>query len=166
MKLKLYQLEKSLKLLLASFVFALSVGVAIGLAFLYYTTNYTPEGTITRFNGSQTVDEFEIPEQYPKPVSELLITTHNHIIGFSLIFISLGIIFYFNSIIAGWWKMFFMIEPFVSTVISFGAIWGIRYIDPAFVYVTVISAVLIYISYGVMAGVTLYELLFKKDTAQ
>lgn len=159
----LYQFESGLKLFFIAFVIALSIGVAIGLAYLYYTTSYTPEGTVTRFSGSTVTEEFDIPENYPKPISEMLITTHNHVIAFSLIFIALGAVFYFNSIIKGFWKRFLMIEPFFSTVISFGAIWGVRYIHSSFVYITVISAILIYISFAVMVFVILYELIFKKD---
>lgn len=165
MNVYLYQLDNVIKKFLTGFLIALTLGVLVGLTYLWYTTDYTPKGTVERFNGSissDTGDEFAIPENYPKPVSELLVTTHNHIITFSLIFLALGSIFFFNSIISGWWKTFFLIEPFVSTVVSFSTIWGIRFIHSSFVYVTIISAVLIYSSFFIMSFICLYELNLKK----
>ena len=167
MKKSLYQLDKNLKNFLAVYILVLTCGVMTGLTFLHYTTELAPEGAIKRFNGNMLnnlEEEFNIPENYPKPISEMLITTHNHIIGFSLIFISLGLIFYFNSIVTGFWKMFLMIEPLVSTVVSFASIWGMRYIDQNFVYLTVISGTLIYLSYFAMSGISFYELIFKKES--
>ncbi|MFO7444740.1 MAG: hypothetical protein R6W90_00160 [Ignavibacteriaceae bacterium] len=166
MNISLYQLDGGLKKFLGTFIITLSVGIALGLVYLNYTTDFSPDEAVSRFRGSEEIkpaDEFDIPEDYARPVSELLITTHNHVIGFSFIFFLTGVIFYFNSVITGTWKMFFLIEPLVSTVISFGSIWGMRFIHPSFVYLTVASSTLIYLSYLVMASVILYELFFKKS---
>ncbi|RPI65374.1 MAG: hypothetical protein EHM44_00725 [Ignavibacteriales bacterium] len=161
---KLFQLDIQIKQFLFTFIITLSFGVLIGLSYLYYTTNYIPSTAIERINGSEinSSDEFNIPEQYPKPVSELLITTHNHIIAFSFIFFFTGGIFYYNSIIVGRIKQLMIIEPFISTIISFSSIWGMRYIHPGFVYVTAISSSLIYISFFMMVSIIIYELKFKK----
>ncbi|PIW69381.1 MAG: hypothetical protein COW08_07455 [Ignavibacteriales bacterium CG12_big_fil_rev_8_21_14_0_65_30_8] len=165
MKIKLYQLEKSLKLFIAVFVIVLSVGVIMGLTYLSQTTKYSPNKAIERFKGSQVnknVDVLEIPDSYPKPISEMLITTHNHIIGFSLILFAVGFIFYFNSIISGSLKLFLMIEPLISTIITFGSIWGMRYLSEVFVYFAAISSILLYLSLFTMVVIILFELLFKK----
>ncbi len=165
MNLKLYQLESSLKKFLTVFVLVLTIGVMVGLTYLSQTTGYSPQKAIERFNGSQvdiSKDILDIPETYPKPFSEMLITTHNHIIAFSLIFFALGIIFYFNSVLTGFWKLFFMIEPLISTIFTFGSIWGMRFIHPAFVYLAAISSVLLYLSFFTMVSIILYELIFKE----
>jgi len=166
MNIKLYQLEKSLKIFLSVFVIVLSLGVLTGLTYLSQTTSYSTEKAIERFNGSQINAEEEImdiPESYPKPISEMLMTTHNHIIGFALIFFATGLIFYFNSVIYGFWKLFLMIEPLVSTIVTFGSIWGMRYISVDFVYLAAFSSSLIYLSFFTMTGIIFYELVFKKD---
>jgi hypothetical protein len=124
----------------------------------------TSNGTVERYNGSKVnPDDFEIAEKYPKPISEMLLTTHNHVITFSLIFTAIGLIFYFNSIIGGFWKDFLILEPLISTIITFSSIWGIRYIHESFVYITIVSAVLMYISFYLMSVVLLYELGFKRN---
>lgn len=162
----LFQLEKQFKLLLSAFLVTLSFGVVIGLSYLYYTTNYSPNEAVLRYNGSDILNkennEFEIPEYYPKPVSEILVTTHNHVITFSFIFIFVTTIFYFTSIVKGWIRKFLLIEPFISIIISFGALWAMRFLHPSFVYVTVISSTIFYLSFFIMVGIILYELNFKK----
>ena len=128
------------------------------------TTSLSPEGAAERFRGSEELleDDFDIKENYPKSLSEMLMTTHNHVIGFSFIFFTAGLIFYFNSTIKGFWKNFLLIEPFVSIILSFGSIWLMRFIDKSFVYVTIISAVIMYLSYFVMVAVSVYDLKIKK----
>jgi hypothetical protein len=162
----LFQLEKKFKSFLLAFVLALTFGVVTGLIYLYYTTEYKPGEAIKRYNGSEIMnleEAMDIPEYYPKPISELLITTHTHVITFSFIFLCLGGIFYFNSIITGFFKQFLIIEPFVSTIISFSSLWAMRFVHPAFVYLTALSSTLIYLSYLIMVFVVLYELSLKKN---
>ncbi len=165
MNIKLHQLPKDYKIFLAAFIILLTFAVLTGLAFLYHTTNYEPNSAVEHFNGSEPTkdSDFEIPEKYAKPVSELLITTHNHFFGFAFIFLALGTIFYFNSTITGFWKGLLITEPLFSTLFTFGGIWLVRYIHPGFIYLTVISSTLIYLSFALMTGVVLYELLIKKE---
>ncbi len=166
-EIQLYKLPKQLRMFLAAFVFLLSAAVATGLIFLYHNTSYQPEKAVEHYNGTpqNPADEFEIPEKYEKPIGELLITTHNHLFGFSFIFLALGGIFWFNSTLNGFWKGFFMVEPLLSTLFTFGGIWLVRFVHPSFIYLTVLSSTLIYISFLVMAGVSLYELLIKKENS-
>ncbi|MFZ6033222.1 MAG: hypothetical protein ACOYVE_07935 [Melioribacter sp.] len=162
MTLKLKNLDKHLKLFLAIYLFTLTAGVSIGVLFVRHTTHMSTEGVIERFNGSQSGDDFEIKETYPKPVSELIITTHNHILGLSFVFFTVGLIFYFNSVIGGKWKIFFMAEPLISLLVSFGSIWLIRFYNPSFVYLTFISSLLMFASFYVMVSVSFFEICFIK----
>ena len=131
-KIKLHQLPGVIKLLLMLTVLNLTVGVGIGLYYVSNTTHLSPEGTAEQFGGSSVNNNFDIPEKFPKPISELLTTTHNHIISMTFIFFIMGGIFYFNSIITGCWKSFFIAEPFFSILATFGGIWLIRFIHPSF----------------------------------
>lgn len=164
MNIELSKLDKTFKNFITSYLIVLAIGVCVGLAFVNLTTNLSASGAVERFRGSEEPvnENFEIKENYAKSVEEMLMTTHNHIIGFSFIFFTTGLIFYFNSTIKGFWKTFLLIEPFVSIILSFGSIWGIRFIDRGFVYVTVISAILMYVSFFVMVGISIYDLKFKR----
>ncbi|GAB4299273.1 MAG: hypothetical protein Kow0098_25550 [Ignavibacteriaceae bacterium] len=163
MEIKLNELNNSLKRFLTVILIVLSVGVATGLIYLYTTTSYTPEGAATRISGDQRTEEFGIPENFPRPVSELLITTHNHIIGLTLIFIFIGTLFSFNTIINGFWKNFFLIEPPLSVLTTFGSIWGIRFLSTYFAYIAFVSSVLIYTSYFIMVVILLFEINRQKN---
>ncbi len=162
MNFKLYQLPSLLKKLILSLLFPLTFGVCIGLGFLYYTTNYSTEKAIERYNGSFSSGEFEILENYPKTISDIFITTHNHIIGFTLIFYVVGFIFYFSTTLSNGWKYFLLIEPFISIVISFSSLCLMRFVNPIFVSLMAMSSGLIYISYFVMVGIICYEIIFIK----
>ncbi|MCX8104514.1 MAG: hypothetical protein N3D80_01410 [Ignavibacterium album] len=160
--MKIFQFPKQLKFLIASLLLSLTFGVIIGLGFLYYTTSYSTTKAIERYNGSQITNEFEIAENYPKPISEIFITTHNHIIAFTLIFTVVGFIFYFSSIPNNRLKNFLLIEPFISIIISFGSLWLIRFVNENFVYLMAVSSSFIYLSYFTMVSLILYEIFFKK----
>lgn len=162
MNLKLYQFPKQLRILLIVFLVVLTTGVSTGLLHLYLSTNMTTSGAVERYNGSEIEDDFEIPENYPISVEQLLITTHSHVIMLSIIFFLSAFIFYFNSIIQGKWKMFLMIEPIISVLFSFGGIWLLRFVDGSFVLLSAVSAVIMYLSFYFMMLIILYELLFKK----
>ena len=161
-KIKLYQLPRAIKLLLMLTVMNLTVGVGIGLYYVSNTTHLSPEGTAEQFRGSSVDNNFDIPEKFPKPISELLTTTHNHIISMTFIFFIMGGIFYFNSIITGCWKSFFIAEPFFSILATFGGIWLIRFIHSSFSYLVMVSGILMYVSFFIMAGTIIYELSHKK----
>lgn len=162
MSMKIFQFPKQLKFLIASLLLSLTFGVIIGLGFLYYTTSYSTTKAIERYNGSQLTNEFEIAENYPKPISEIFITTHNHIIAFTLIFTVVGFIFYFSSTPNSRLKNFLLIEPFISIIISFGSLWLIRFVNENFIYLMAVSSSLIYLSYFTMVSLILYEIFFKK----
>lgn len=164
MSIVLSNLDKPLKNFLTAYLLILTIGVCVGLTFVNQTTNLSPSGAVERFRGSENTGEedFEIVENYPKSVSEMLMTTHNHIIGFSFIFFTTGFIFYFNTTVKGFLKNFLLIEPFVSIILSFGSIWGMRFIDKGFVYVTIISAAFMYLSFFSMTAISIYDLKFKK----
>ena len=161
-KISLYQLPKGMKILILLTILNLTIGVGIGLYYVANTTHLSSEGITEQFRGSAVNNNFDIPEKFPKPISELLTTTHNHIISMTFIFFIMGGIFYLNSIITGYWKSFFIAEPFFSILATFGGIWLIRFIHPFFAYLVMVSGVLMYLSFFIMAGTIIYELSRKK----
>ena len=164
MNIKLYQLDKLLKNFIIAFLTLLTIALIVGLLFLMESSNSSVKGTVDRWNGSEVsenTDSFAIAEEYPKQISEMLLTTHNHLFGFAFIFGSIGFIFYFNSIVTGFIKKFLLIEPFISAVVTFGSIWLMRFYNDLFVYLALLSAIVMYLSYFIMYFVCMYELKFK-----
>ena len=158
----LYQLSSRIKMTLFFIILNLLVGVGIGLYYLGDTTYLSIKGTSEHFIGSEVFDEFEIPEKYPKPISQLLTTTHNHILSLTFIFTIIGCIFYLNSIIIGGIKILLIIEPFISVLTTFGGIWLLWFGYPLFIYLIIISGILMYTCFFIMVTIILYELLLKK----
>ncbi len=160
---KLYEFPNKLKLLCFLTVFNITVGVGVGLYYVGYTTQYSSIGTSEHFAGSKVSDDFDIPDKYPKPFSELLNTTHTHVISMTFIFLIIGGIFYFNSIITGSMKTILIIEPFISIIVTFGGIWLVRFIHPGFSYLVILSGILMYLSFIIMASTIFYELSIKSS---
>ena len=158
---RLYELPRKLKLLCFLTIFNLTIGVGVGLYYVGYTTQYSSMGISEHFAGSEVSDDFDIPDKYPKPFSELLNTTHTHVISMTFIFIITGGIFFFNSIITGSIKTFLIVEPFISIIVTFGGIWLVRFIHPGFSYLVILSGILMYLSFFIMAGTIFYELSIK-----
>jgi len=151
-----------IKIIFFCVVINLTAGVSFGLYYIGNTTSFSNKGTYEHYTGSETTDEFDIPEKYPKPISELITTTHNHIISLTFIFIIVGGIFFFSSIITGKAKYFLIIEPFFSILVTFGGIWFIRFGFPFFSYIVIFSGILMYLSFFIMVTSILYELPLKK----
>ena len=160
-KITLHSLDKHLKYLLSSFLLVLGMGIFTGLIYINHTTGMDSKGTIERYNGSEAA-EYEIPESFPKEFESMILMTHEHIIAFSIISILIGLIFSFNSLIKGKLKCFFMLEPFISIIITFGSMWLMRYYHEAFVYALIPSSMLLYFCWYFMIIISIYELNFKK----
>ncbi len=159
--LKLKYLDSTAKTFLAFFLITIQIGILIGIGYIYYTTDLNPEGTIEHYNGSEIIEN-DIPEEFPKPLEGMILTTHAHVNSFAMISLIIGLIFYFNSIISNKFKLFLMIEPFISTIITFSSIWIMRYLNDSFVYLVMISSVLMYLCWSIMIIVSLYEIILKK----
>ena len=82
--LELKNLPQDIKYLLSIFLLSMTLGISTGLAYIYITTNMNTSGITERFNGSEVIDN-QIPENYPKPIENMILTTHNHLINFSFI---------------------------------------------------------------------------------
>ena len=156
------QQSREIRGLIVCFVLALLIGVSIGLIYVATTTSLTPDNTAEHYRGSETNDGFDIPEKYAKTLSGMLLTTHTHVISFSIIFFLLGIHFSMTSMIQGPWKMVLLIEPFASFLLTFLSIWGLRYVSTYFSVTTIFFGVLTYASFYLVSCMILYELLFYK----
>jgi len=147
------------KMLIVAFTICLVVGVSIGLVYIYTTESTSAAGTIEHYRGSDVTGDFDIPDKYPKTFEGMLLTTHTHVIAFAIIFLILGLFWAMNSIVVGWWKLFFLVEPFVSVLITFLSLWGIRYVSDSFSYISMVFGILTYTSFYLMAWIILLDLL-------
>jgi hypothetical protein len=130
-------------------VIALTIGMILGIYFIKLNSGTKPSTIIEHYNGSENTDNFN-EMKMAKPLIQLVLTVHNHIISFVLIFTYVSILFYFVHSIGNRMKRFLMIEPFISILVTFGSMFLIRYIDPNFVFLMIFSSSVMYLSYFVM----------------
>ena len=152
----LQTLDKNLKKILIYYLITLGVGFSLGVLYVYLNSEFSSSGMIEQYLGNN--DEWK--PKLPKTLQDLVSHTHEHITMFSIIFLSLGLIFLYNNTIKGFWKRFLMLEPFVSIIITFGGFFMIRYVTTTFSYIIMISSLLMYICFYVMLIISLYELIF------
>jgi len=165
----LKKLDRPLKLMVLFFTLVLTFGFITGLIYLSTTSGIKPDTVLERYNGSNDVygvdedDDFDIPDHFPKPVADLLVTTHGHVIQFALIYFLIGGLFFFNSRIRGWLRTFLILEPFVSTLVTFAGLWIMRFLSPEFVYLVMLSSILMYICYFIMTTIIILDCFSSSD---
>ena len=166
----LRNINKDLKFVLAFFLITLSIGIFTGLGYIYLTTSMSIDGTVEHYNGlneeelleDDDWDSWDEPVKVGKYVHDMLNITHAHIISFTIINLLISIIFYFNTIIKGLFKRILMFEPFFATIITFSSLWLMRYVNDNFVYIVIISAMIMYCFWYIMIAVCLIDL-FKSE---
>lgn len=130
------------RFLVIIFVLTTTVGFIIGLSFIEKTTHLLPAGIVTHYKGNKS-SELQTGEElkFEKSVNEMLTTTHNHVLGLSFLFLIFGFLYLHTGRIT-FSKKIIAIEPLVSLVVTFGSLWLVRFVHPIFVYLVVLSGVL------------------------
>ena len=165
--MSLKSLDKNIKKIIIYYLITLGVGFSLGVLYVYLNSEFSYPGMIEQYLGNEEQEEMRWDDptyeyKTAKTLKDLVSHTHEHITMFSLIFVSLGFIFSFNSTIKGFWKSFLILEPFVSIILTFGGFFIIRYMSAQFSYIIMISSALMYICFYVMLFTCLYELFFLK----
>ena len=156
---KLPELEKNTKSIILSYLIVLGIGMTFGLSYVYLTSEMQPSGMVERYLGNN--NEWE--PKLAKTLMDLVSHAHDHITMFSIVFLSLSLIFNQTSTINGSWKRFLIIEPFFSILITFTGFFALRYITSNFAYIIMLSSGLMYIAFYITLFVCLYELIFIKN---
>ncbi|MDG2194339.1 MAG: hypothetical protein P8K77_05725 [Polaribacter sp.] len=136
----IYQFPKEIKLLIIAFTCTLSIGFYSGISFVKETSGTEPKGIEQRYLGNEN-DVAATKMQFKKTKAEVMTLVHNHVLSLSVIFFLLAVILATTSINKKL-KVFLMIEPFVSVLLTFGGIYlmwsGVLW----FKYVVLISGIL------------------------
>ncbi len=159
------KLNSALKIFLTTYILTTSIGFFIGLAFVKKSSDITPKKISEHYRGTESENDSAEELKFEKSAKELLLTTHNHILGLSSIFFITSFLFFFTTSVSSKLKLFLMLEPFFSLLLTFGGIWVVRFLWEPFVYLVIFSGVMMFISYGVMNLLLVYELWFKKSNA-
>ena len=135
------------------------VGYTTSLVFVWRTTRVTPPGIEARYRGS---DPEAVPPgaalQFPKSFAEMLTITHTHLLSMAVIFVITGIGVALCSRPSERWRRILIAEPFAALLVSFTAMWLMRYADPRFSWLLEASSTVLAVTFYVQSYLILREL--------
>ena len=156
----LHTFSNEIKLLIGAFLIVLSIGFFTGLLFVGETSSANPNGIEEQYLGNESNDDAEIMK-FKKSDQEMLSLVHSHVISMSMIFFLVGLILSTTRLNKSL-KMFLMIEPFASVLLTFGGIYllwkGMLWMK----YIVMFSGTLMTLSYTVSIFIILMQLFKKK----
>ena len=149
-----------LRLMTACFLVVLSVGFFTGIRFVGETDSTTPEGLIEHYNGNEQ-DEDVMEMKFKKSAQEMLTIVHTHILSMSMLFFLTGFLLA-QTPINERLKLFLIIEPFASILLTFGGLYLIWFGVDWFRYVVIFSGIAMTLAYSAAVFIILkYLQLFK-----
>jgi hypothetical protein len=153
-------LPRELKLLIGAFIIVLSIGFYSGLLFVGETSSANPNGIEEQYLGNEADEDAEVM-RFKKSDQEMLTLVHNHILSMSIIFFLLGMLVAITKL-NNKLKLFLMIEPFLSVLLTFGGLYllwsGMLWMK----YIVMISGVLMTLTFTFSILVILKQL-FQKE---
>jgi len=153
-------LPRELKLLIGTFIIVLSIGFYSGLLFVGETSSANPNGIEEQYLGNEADEDAEIMH-FKKSDQEMLTLVHNHILSMAIIFFLVGILVAITKLNKKL-KLFLMIEPFLSVVLTFGGLYllwsGLLWMK----YIVMISGILMTLTFTFSVLIILKQL-FQKE---
>ncbi|MFZ0489832.1 MAG: hypothetical protein WAM00_06290 [Salegentibacter sp.] len=151
-------LPKEIKLFLGSFIIVLSLGYFTGLSFVNFTGARTPSGIEENYLGNEADPDASVMK-FKKGEREILTIVHTHVLSISFIFFLVGGLLLMARLPKKL-KMFLIIEPFLSIILTFGGIYlmwaGVNWMK----YIVVLSGMLMTLIFMTSVLVIFYQLFF------
>ena len=156
----IHNFPKEIKLLITSFLVVLSIGFFLGLSFVSETTNANPDGIETQYLGNEHIEDASVMK-FKKSEREILTLVHNHMLSLSVIFFMLAIILATTNLNKKF-KLFLMLEPFASIILTFGGIYILWSGVLWFKYIIMLSGILMTFTFASSVFIILKQLFQKK----
>lgn len=134
------------------------VGYTTSLVFVWHTTRLVPSGVSTRYRGAAVDSLASGAMQFPKSFGEMLTITHTHLLSMTMIFVLTGIGIALCARLSERRRRFLIAEPFAALLVSFSAMWLMRYVDGRFAWLLEASSGLLAITFYVQSFLILREL--------
>lgn len=138
-------------------------GYTSGLLFVYHTTGMTPPGVAAQYRGSDSTVVTDAAMKFSKSYAEMLEITHTHLLGMAAIFVFSGVALALCERPAERWRRFLIGEPFAALMVSFCAMWLMRYVDGRFSWLLALSSGLMAVTFYVQSLFVLRELLALRE---
>lgn len=133
------------------------VGYTTSLVFVWHTTRLVPPGVAARYRGASP-ELTEGAMQFPKSFAEMLTITHTHLLSMAAIFVVTGVGVALCGSLSERWKRFLVAEPFAALLVSFSAMWLMRYVAPGFGWLLEASSGLLAVTFYAQSCLILREL--------
>jgi hypothetical protein len=133
------------------------VGYTTSLLFVHHTTGMTPAGVAGRYRGADSAAT-DAAMQFPKSYAEMLTVTHTHLFSMAAIFVFSGLALALCSRPGERWRRLLVVEPFVAILVSFSAMWLMRYVDARFSWLLGLSSGIMAVTFYVQSFYVLREL--------
>ncbi|MEC3907396.1 hypothetical protein VOI54_10230 [Tamlana sp. 2201CG12-4] len=147
---------REIKLLIGTFIIVLSIGFYTGLLFVGETSSANPNGIEEHYLGNEADENAEVM-RFKKSDQEMLTLVHNHILSMSIIFFLLGLIVSTTKLNKKL-KLFLIVEPFISVVLTFGGLYmlwsGILWMK----YIVMFSGILMTLTFTVAVAIILKQI--------
>jgi hypothetical protein len=134
------------------------VGYTTSLVFVWRTTRLGPPGIEARYRGTNPEASAEGAMQFPKSFAEMLTITHTHLLSMAVIFALTGLGVALCARLSERWKRLLIAEPFAALLVSFSAMWLMRYAEPRFSWLLEASSTLLAITFYLQSYLILREL--------
>ncbi len=138
------------------------IGYTTSLVFIYHTTNMSAAGVERRYRGVEDAAGSDAM-QFPKSLDEMLTVTHTHLLSMAAIFAFSGLALALCARPSKRWRRLLIAEPFVALLVSFTAMWLMRYVDPRFSLLLILSSGLMAATFYAQSFFVLRELLGRRD---
>lgn len=155
----LYTFPKEIKLLIGAFLIVLSIGFYLGLLFVEETSSIEPDGIEEQYLGNEAIVDAPVMK-FKKSPKEMLTLVHTHILSMSIIFFLIGIILATTRLNTKV-KLFLILEPFASVLLTFGGIYLLWTGLTWFKYIVMFSGILMTVTYTVSVFIIFKQLLSK-----
>lgn len=156
----IYSLSKELKLLVGTFLMVINIGFFSSLLMVDRTTSMSTTGIEENYLGNEA-DENAVEMKFKKSESQILGIIHSHILSMAMLFFFIGILLSITNLPFSI-KIFLMVEPFVSTMVTFGGIYFLWKGIHGFKYLVIISGSLMTFTFLISSLIIFYQLLQKK----
>jgi hypothetical protein len=157
----IYKLSKELKWLIAAFIIVLSIGFYSGLLFVGETSSANPNGIEEQYLGNEADEEATVMK-FKKSEQEMLTLVHNHILSMSIIFFLVGALLSMAKLNKKI-KLFLMIEPFISVILTFGGLYLLWKDILWMKYIVMLSGILMTLTFSTSVLIILVQVLKKQN---
>lgn len=157
----IYKLSKELKWLIAAFIIVLSIGFYSGLLFVGETSSANPNGIEEQYLGNEADEEATVMK-FKKSEQEMLTLVHNHILSMSIIFFLVGALLSMTKLNKKI-KLFLMIEPFISVILTFGGLYLLWKDILWMKYIVMLSGILMTLTFSTSVLIILVQVLKKQN---